>query len=117
MNNLEAIEARVNGATPGFWWWEPGDEKRGPEIYHDGDGLRRSDNWIAGVYTDEDAEFLCHARKDIPALLAVVRAVLPLIDDVGCFFCQGEYTPELTHRPGCPLTSLLEETLEPPSLK
>lgn len=72
--DLNAIEARANAATEGPWGTEP----------------TRSDLAVGVVYPDEDsvfwdvgygitgtrpadAEFIAHARKDVPALVAYAR--------------------------------------------
>jgi hypothetical protein len=62
---LTGIEARANAATPGPWeaqhsyddcWWLGGPEANGPDMLPQG-----------------DAEFIAHARADVPALVAEVR--------------------------------------------
>lgn len=79
MNRLDEIEARANAATPGPW--EAGCNDRhvlyvtteneefcaeyGPELYDS-----------QGFFSDDDTEFIAHARTDVPALVAALRAVL-----------------------------------------
>ena len=81
MNRLNEIEARANAATPGPW--EAGCNDRhmhyvtteneefcqtyGPELYDS-----------QGFFSDADTEFIAHARTDVPALVAALRAVLNL---------------------------------------
>lgn len=75
MNRLNEIEARANAATEGPWWadwrftdWEVcctvGDHGLPALIASDADG--------------EDAEFIAHARTDVPDMAAALRAVLKL---------------------------------------
>ena len=73
MNRLDKIEARANAATEGPWM-----------------GIRYPDGFLGRVIggngfgvaedfpDDADAEFIAHARTDVPALVAALRAVLNL---------------------------------------
>lgn len=82
--DLDAIQARADAATPGPWtveegagaeglrdgWWEY--ERRACNVETDlefvttdGDGM--------GASSRADAEFIAHARTDVPALIAEVR--------------------------------------------
>ena len=73
MNRLNEIEARANAATEGPWM-----------------GIRYPDGFLGRVIggngfgvaedfpDDADAEFISHARTDVPALVAALRAVLNL---------------------------------------
>ena len=79
MNRLNEIEARANAATPGPW--EAGCNDRhmhyvtteneefcaeyGPELYDS-----------QGFFSDDDTEFIAHARTDVPALVAALYEVL-----------------------------------------
>ena len=80
MNRLNEIEARANAATEGPWWadwrftdWEVcctvGDHGLPALIASDADG--------------EDAEFIAHARADVPDMAAALRAVLEIHQDGG----------------------------------
>jgi hypothetical protein len=67
---LDAVIVRAMAATPGPWTWWCCDEES---------GVCQIDE-ILTVYTSEgdyigpaDAEFIAHAREDIPALVAEVR--------------------------------------------
>ena len=88
MNRLNEIEARANAATDGPWEWE-GDAKA--EWEEGANSLvpsRRPDDPVLYGYgydasgievkTPADAEFIAHARQDVPALVAALRAVLKL---------------------------------------
>jgi len=76
--DLDAIEQRAKAATPGPWavWHDldrqgfktVGDAHSYQEILDSGE--TEECNPTAHVYTDEDAEFIAHARTDVPALLA-----------------------------------------------
>ena len=88
MNRLNEIEARANAATEGPWEWEgeakaeweiganslvPSRRPDDPVLYgygYDASGIE--------VKTPADAEFIAHARTDVPALVAALRAVLKL---------------------------------------
>ena len=71
MNRLNEIEARANAATEGPWM-----------------GIRCPDGFLGRVIggngfgvaedfpDDADAEFIAHARTDVPALVAALRAVV-----------------------------------------
>lgn len=78
--NLEEIEARANAATDGPWWaWDRG------VGWHIALGTPKDvDDWghpshllPEGFRTDisrqADAEFIAHARTDIPKLIEEVR--------------------------------------------
>ena len=80
MNRLNEIEARANAATEGPWETEHhynrltgehvvSEIPRVAECMGNGDG---------GLDYKEDAEFIAHARTDVPALVAALRAVLNL---------------------------------------
>lgn len=73
--DLDAIDARVNAARPGPWTWcrttagsysslDSGDDEVLSAQGH-------VDGWIDS--DDADAEFIAHAREDIPALIARIR--------------------------------------------
>ena len=75
--DLDAIEQRTNAATEGPWFQDsdnPGlvwGEQRS-----DGDGywsLFASETGHDATAEPQDAEFIAHARSDVPALLAEVR--------------------------------------------
>lgn len=67
-----AIEARANAATPGPWAGYE-DETSGERylgLFYDGGNVQPITEWTGD---QEDAEFIAHARTDIPRLLAAVR--------------------------------------------
>ena len=78
MIDLEAIESRVNAATPGPWHTKLGDgvtfdiqavvtSATGEICGHRQLGYRDARNY------ENNADFIAHAREDIPALLAEVK--------------------------------------------
>ena len=74
MNRLNEIEARANAATEGPWeadWRFTGWDISGND--YDDDGLPAL---IASDADGEDADFIAHARTDMPALVAVARYAL-----------------------------------------
>ena len=85
-DRLNEIEARANAATEGPWTPDEYTEVDPDGFYElarviapDPDG----DDWcaIGVVHTGilrPDAEFIAHARTDVPALVAALRAVLDL---------------------------------------
>ena len=69
MNRLNEIEARANAATEGPW------DAFMDRIDHPGKSV------FAVAYDvgcDGDAEFIAHARTDVPDMAAALRAVLEL---------------------------------------
>ena len=83
--DLDAIEARANAATGGEWTWEddPATVYAGRGDYMHGLNLfgRLELDWNGPA----NMEFVCHARADVPALIAEVRrlrAAAPAGDDV-----------------------------------
>ena len=76
MNRLNEIEARANAATPGPW-----EADGSAHVLTAGDTptfvarCADPDESDAGVL---DAEFIAHARTDVPDMAAALRAVLEL---------------------------------------
>lgn len=82
--DLDEIEQRANAATPGPWRIvrDQTDGFYGEEAYdiHAGDGSTVAQGGTledggpsVGACYHEDAEFIAHAREDIPALIAEVK--------------------------------------------
>ena len=72
---LDAIEARASGATPGPWLTD-GLAQCGPS---DTLAIYPKEDSGAIAYVQPlwaDAEFIAHAREDVPVLLARVRAAM-----------------------------------------
>ena len=72
---LKAIRERCEAATEGPWWSRKG---HGPDRFAPkGYGLvafsrKRDEPYTTSDLLPEDAEFMAHARSDIPALLSVI---------------------------------------------
>ena len=97
MNRLNEIEARANAAPEGPW------RASVVATYVDADGRRRGKggiypggeqgppplfltmDWLA-----TDAEFIAHARADVPDMAAALRAVLKLHKEDGHGWGPGE---------------------------
>ena len=92
-DRLNQIETRAYTATEGPWapWLDQdGEEHMGGllmvgnaeavipdgEVYIEGVEI----NPVAHVYIQEDRDFIAHARTDVPALVAALRAVLDFAD-------------------------------------
>ena len=90
-DRLNEIEARANAATEGPWTPDEYTEVDPDGFYElsrviapDPDG----DDWcaIGVVHTGilrTDADFIAHARTDVPALVAALRAVQEVLDKRG----------------------------------
>jgi hypothetical protein len=70
---LDAIEARAKGATEGPWL------AMLRSVIADGPYAEWST--VADSEQQKDVEFIAHARQDIPALIAALRAVLAVLAD------------------------------------
>jgi hypothetical protein len=76
MIELAAIESRVNAARPEPWVVGGfGDTVEGPPL-----GPYRHPV-LADMVPPSDAEFIAHARQDVPALIAEVRRLGEVIDE------------------------------------
>lgn len=92
--DLSAIKARVEAASLGPWQWEACTEDG--MINEVGEVLSAGGMHTEGfVYvSDSDADFIAHARTDVPALLAEVERLraeverLTVIDD----YCAENHT-------------------------
>ena len=111
MNRLNEIEARANAATEGPWEWEG----KSDEMWPQGENSLMATGGAEPEYVlmawgydaygitaecDADAEFIAHARTDVPALVAALRAVLEVHKEDGngwepggsfCTECQQGY--------------------------
>ena len=112
MNRLTEIEARANAATEGPWEWEgeakaewelganslvPSRRPDDPVLYgygYDASGIE--------VKTPADAEFIAHARTDVPDMAAALRAVLKLHRPGRTFHGHGFSQPLCTCRAAMP---------------
>jgi len=77
---LAAIRARAEAATPGPWKVDEGLALADPLLEGEGDWYRQIEGWTNTGYewlclSPEDAAFIAHAREDIPRLLDEVEAL------------------------------------------
>ena len=115
-DRLDEIQALAAAATEGPW--EPyRTENWEYDNYVTRTDLRSVAMQYALVWKPGDAEFIAHARTDVPALVAALRAVLALhFDDGGvCGDCyqQDDYAPYLMDYP-CPTVRVVSAALGVP---
>jgi hypothetical protein len=76
MLDLDAIEARAEAAAPGPWREPKNGLGLGWTIFP-----KNSKGWsIATCDSGTDADFIAHARTDIPALVAELRAAREVVE-------------------------------------
>jgi hypothetical protein len=90
MLDLDAIEARVEAAMPGDHWFadlEPEDQRccaafTSYEVWAAQDPDEESNNGVVTEFGCKkvDAEFIAHARTDVPALVAELRAAREVVE-------------------------------------
>ena len=96
---LDQIEARIEAATEGPWSVYT---TRGGTYVTRPDLLGVAREWSL-VWQDGDAEFIAHAREDLPRLLAAVRAVEALHCRETVQAITGDCaTEECDHEDECP---------------
>lgn len=84
--DLAAIRERAESATPGPWVAIP--NVRPAVVSDDGDGYWTD---VADAFEEEaDAEFVAHAREDVPALLAEVDRLRDAAEDREATDCCGQ---------------------------
>ena len=92
-DRLDEIQARADAATDGPWAWEPTSPTMSGECWNlrvaGKPGIRFSVTEYQ--HGPDNAEFIAHARTDVPALVAALRAVLDL--HVGVVDCCDECSP------------------------
>lgn len=78
---LKEIEERCNKARPSPWksYIEGRDHESGSDFIMVGIGDNRQDDIELYGTTDEDQDFIAHARQDIPLLLEEIRKLRKLI--------------------------------------
>ena len=93
--DLDAIEARANAATSGPWY--QGRDGRRYESSHE--VFTREDMYDAEsrdaypqAARSEDAEFIAHAREDVPALVAAVRERDEMLAKISAAVAAGTYS-------------------------
>lgn len=71
---LAEVKARAEAATPGPWHHDRVDFDSGMTLYEIWGGKYREHGWLAHVEDNKpNADFISHARQDIPELLAEVE--------------------------------------------
>lgn len=91
MNRLDKIEARTNAATEGPWVTYTVTPHMGSEVLTAPREGEDYGDYVVPEYIDMDnAEFIAHARTDVPALVAALRAVLKLHKEDGHGWGPGE---------------------------
>ncbi len=76
MLDLDAIEARAEAATPGPWREPKNGLGLGWTIFP-----KNSKGWsIATCDSGTDADFIAHARTDVPALVAELRVAREVVE-------------------------------------
>lgn len=105
---LAAIEARANAATPGPWTIDRY-AGRSPEEFT---GINAGGDYQAICTTDSningpslpDAEFICGAREDVPVLVAEVRRLRKTLSDVewGGTVTYGHGGDDMSISSACP---------------
>jgi hypothetical protein len=86
-DELDAIEAREKAATAGPWSALTGMLAYSPRLIASaGDECYIVQNDVAGPGlindTQPDLAFIAHAREDVPALVAEVRRLRAIVDDI-----------------------------------
>ncbi len=78
---LAAIEARCNRATPGPWrsMIEGRDHMSGSSFIMTGAPSARGEDIELTGATNDDQDFIAHAREDVPRLIAEVRRLRSLL--------------------------------------
>ncbi len=114
---LDEIKARAAAATEGPW------VNDSTEIGRPFPGTDTIDVWVAeschpngdGIDGEADAEFIAHARTDVPTLVAAVEAVLALHKRVGwdngdcCFDCSDHLGDPILYP--CPTVTAIRTAL------
>ena len=91
MNRLDQIEARANAATEGPWTTYTVTPHMGSEVLTAPREGEDYGDYVVPEYIDMDnAAFIAHARTDVPALVAALRAVLKLHKEDGHGWGPGE---------------------------
>ena len=68
---LDAIQARAEAATPGHWDMAVSANRKWALVL--GNSGTETERTVARLADYDDAEFIAHARTDIPYLLGMIR--------------------------------------------
>lgn len=75
--DIETIRARADAAAPGEWkCWHKDMDFGGAVVFNIGDAMviqKLSHRNIGPIFMKEDADFIAHARTDIPTLLDYIK--------------------------------------------
>lgn len=86
--DLEAIKARVEATTPGPWAVDE-------DGHIAGDVDRFDPQFVASTVGGSNAQFIVHAREDVPALVAAIEAVVAMHQECdtgdGVKFCSYDH--------------------------
>lgn len=82
MNRLDEIEARANAATDGPWTHAPWGGQNQNGDYSGGNVFDADGEYVVSDVSDVDGALIAHARTDVPALVAALRAVLVEVDGI-----------------------------------
>jgi hypothetical protein len=77
---LAEIEARAEAATPGVWYWEALGEHGYPQRIGNDAEVAVAETWTDPEWPPANAEFIAHARTDVPDLVAEVRRLRAAVD-------------------------------------
>jgi hypothetical protein len=108
-NRLAEIAARAASATEGPW------------REHKSRVASSGQDWGYVPIDDADAEFIAHARTDVPALVGALEAVLEIHKpewtsdhhDGGYYRCSADHWTLDDQTPACPTVAAIETALEP----
>ncbi len=87
--SIEQIRAREQAATKGPWELDSLESGEHAAFAAEGERLGCGTNQVFGFATKENAEFITHARNDIPALLAALDAVAALHQPIDALMYAG----------------------------
>ena len=85
--DLDAIRVRADGATPGPWEFVVVADREGKRTVLSIGGAK---GWTPHELPDSAATFIAHARTDVPALVAEVKRLRRIVDDVVRNGCRGD---------------------------
>lgn len=94
IDRLDQIKGRADKATEGPWLAEHSGEQGNCVIPHDAKSTRESVAVIRLLDQQADAEFIAHARTDVPRIEAALRAVLDLHKPTTMDFIVGDCAAE-----------------------
>lgn len=113
---LDRVDARTNAAKAGPWYRQDGNALPVPREYDPEWFIDSDATLIAYSPIDKpDAEFIAHARTDLPAMSTALRAVLDLhaMDYADCHpGCLHQYCVACDTPYPCPTVAAITTALE-----